>query len=199
MTHSTPVPPPEPDETAAALANLRPARPVQASTEADTEQAPLAPVRHPRSEMEAALANLRPGSRYTGPRVLTTRPPQVWIVATLLVLYGALNGISGCALLSIINDPAHSTDAIPAWLNLLIVGEVLVCAAEACAGPLIVSGRSWGRYLAITICSFSVFAGLLSLVASQFLTAIVAIGVNGALLALLSSSAVRDWCASGGR
>jgi hypothetical protein len=88
-----------------------------------------------------------------------TRPRSVWQVSALLVLCGALAGVSATSsLFSAARGGADDSTRI------LASAVLLLAAAQLGSGTLVYAGVVWGRYVAIGTCVAAV-AGLLTTIA----------------------------------
>jgi hypothetical protein len=118
------------------------------------------------------------------------RPRQVTIVSVLLAIFGGLGLMMAMLLLSIVNDEGD----LPGWIYVLVYGQLLLSGAQILTGIFVWLGKSWARTVATVICGVNLVGAVLSVFSGAFLQAITAAAVNIALIRLLRSNEVAEWC-----
>ena len=134
---------------------------------------------------------LRPRYSRPAPPRPETRPPSVWVVSLLLVLFGLLGALLGAYLLEDAVSHGEEDEVVAA-----IVFSLLMSAAQVAAGIGVFVGTAWGRKAALTVCGLTialvvVAAATDSMGSGQAWTAV---AVNGALLFALLGEKVHTWC-----
>lgn len=142
-----------------------------------------------------AIAAAHAGSsRPAGPASPPTRPRQASMAAILLIVFGGLGILLALLLLSLVSDEASHGSAEPGIVYALFYGQLILSAAEALSGVFVWLGRGWARTLAIVLCSINILSGVLSLFTGVAIQAIIGAVINIALIRLLASSEVGEWC-----
>lgn len=118
------------------------------------------------------------------------RPRQVTMVSVLLVIFGALSLMLAMLLLSIVNDESD----LPGWLYVLVYGQFLLAGLQVLSGVFVWLGKAWARTAAMVVCAINLVGAVFSLVSGSIFQAITAGVVNIALLRLLRSTEVIEWC-----
>jgi hypothetical protein len=118
------------------------------------------------------------------------RPRQVSWLAALLVVFGGLSLMLATRLLSIVNDESD----LPAWVYVLVGVQFLLAGAQMLSGVFVYIGRAWARRVATVVCVINLVGAVLSLVSGAIVPAITSAVVNIALLRLLRSTDVAEWC-----
>jgi hypothetical protein len=118
------------------------------------------------------------------------RPRQVTWASVLLAVFGGLGLMMAMLLLSIVNDESD----LPGWIYALVYGQLLLSGAQILTGVFVYLGKSWARTTATVICSINLIGAVLSLVSGAIVQAITGAAVNIALLRMLTSSDVKEWC-----
>jgi hypothetical protein len=120
------------------------------------------------------------------------RPRPAKTAAVLLIVFGVLGFLLALLLMSIVSD-SHG-QSVPAVLYVLVIAQMALSAAQAVSGVAVWEGLSWGRGLAIAVCSVNLVGAAVSLFTGAVLPAISGAAVNIALLRLLNNYEVDVWC-----
>ncbi|GAA0932684.1 hypothetical protein GCM10009557_94840 [Virgisporangium ochraceum] len=118
------------------------------------------------------------------------RPRQVNIVSVLLVVFGGLSLMLAMLLLSIVNNESD----LPPWIYVLVYGQLLLAGLQILSGIFVWLGKAWARTAAMVVCGINLVGAVFSLVSGSIFQAVTAGVVNIALLRLLRSTEVTDWC-----
>jgi len=122
------------------------------------------------------------------------RPRQATTAAILLVLFGALGIVMAFVLRMVVSDSTDHGQSVPAVLYVLVYAQFALSATQAISGVFVWQGRSWARGLGIVLCWVNIAGGVVSMFTGAVVQAITGIGLNLAMLRLLSSEDVREWC-----
>lgn len=117
-------------------------------------------------------------------------PRQVWWASILLAVFGGLGLMLAMLLLSVVNNE----DDVPGWVYVLVYVQFLLSGLQILSGIFVWLGRRWARTAATVVCSINLFGAVLSLLTGAFLNALTTGAVNIALLRLLRSREVAEWC-----
>ncbi|MEU4162952.1 hypothetical protein [Actinoplanes sp. NPDC026670] len=116
------------------------------------------------------------------------------MAAVLLAMFGGLGFLYAFLLMSAVSDSSDHGQSVSAVLYVLIYVQFALSAAQVICGVLVWQGRNWARVLAIVLCSINILGAVVSLFSGAVFQAIAAIGVNAAMLRLLSGYEVQVWC-----
>jgi hypothetical protein len=123
------------------------------------------------------------------------RPGQVVIGSIAMVVVGLLGVLTTWLLLSLLNDAADHGESVKSWLYGLCYLQFVVSGTQIVSGVVVWFGRQpWARTAAIVICVLNLLGGVVSLFSGNCLPAIFNVILNIALIRILSSDDVHDWC-----
>jgi hypothetical protein len=118
------------------------------------------------------------------------RPRQVWIASILLAVFGGLGLMLAMLLLSVVNNEPD----VPGWVYGLVSVQFLLSGLQILSGIFVWLGRQWARTAATVVCSINLVGAVLSLFTGAVLQAIITGAVNIAVIRLLRSREVAEWC-----
>ncbi|BCB77196.1 hypothetical protein GCM10022251_57150 [Phytohabitans flavus] len=134
---------------------------------------------------------LRPRYRPPEPERPATRPASVWVVALLLVLFGALGAVIGALVVE--DAVSHGEEARVVAAG---VFAMLLAGTQVVAGVGVFVGWAQGRVLAMLVCVANVVLVILAAATDRLGSgqSWLAVAFYGALLFGLAGPKIHAWC-----
>jgi uncharacterized membrane protein (DUF2068 family) len=122
------------------------------------------------------------------------RPRRVTTAGVLLIVLGALGVLLSFFVIALLHRDQNNGDTVSGGVFFLLYLQLVLSAAEAVAGILLLQGRGWARIVAIVLCSINLAGAVISLFTGAGGSVITGILINVALIRLLTREEVVEWC-----